>query len=183
MRNFFNLFLFLFTIQTGFAQSKSYEVYDALKDKKGYAAYYMNEDFLTSLDSPIDPGVAVDGKLTEIRMIFCDTKKADLQGRSFRKHILRLLPRPPYRNVAPAPPDSIDAPSDPEWDDMEFWVLGEDNNISECHIIMEDHEYGILLSFYGEIIDESIITDQKPSFWNRLFNFKWTGLVREEEED
>ena len=102
-------------------------------------------------------------------------KRAIKRERVFGKLVLRYLPRPPYRNVAPAPGENNDL------EDMEFWVLGEKDALEECHIIMEDAEYGILLSFYGAIQEEEIVKKENQSFWQKLFQFKREKNMEKED--
>ena len=167
MKKSITLFLlFLIISSVGLAQSKSYNIYDAYKGSKGFSTYFMTEEFLNSIDLSMGDDVSVKGEMTEIRMLFFNAKESSLKGTSFRKLVLRHLPRPPYRNVAPAPSEKNDL------EDMEFWVLGESEAIEECHIIMEDSEFGILLSFYGEIMEEEFIEKESLTFWQRLFKFK-----------
>jgi len=167
MKKAITLFL-LFLILSGLsmAQSKSYNIYDAYKGSKGFSTYFMTEEFLNSIDLSMGDDVSVKGEMTEIRMLFFNAKQSGLKGKSFRKLVLRYLPRPPYRNVAPSPAEKNDL------EEMEFWVLGKREAIEECHIILEDSEFGILLSFYGKISEEGIVEKETLTFWQKLFKFK-----------
>lgn len=148
----------LFTTFTGFAQSRSYRIFDEFAHKDGFINLAFSKAMIDAVDLNIDEeNKKITGDLMEIRILISNSEKNKIEG-SLYKIISGKFQKMDYKKVEPK--------NGTEDDNIEFWIDGDSKKVKECHVIVmnsKDHQFSCLVSFYGNFKVEDLNSFEKFS--------------------
>ncbi len=143
---------------TGYAQSKSYRIFDEFANHDGFMYMAFSKSMIDAVNLNLDDeNKKVTGDLNEIRILVLNREKSNLGG-SLQKIISEKFEKLNYRKVEPKDEDGSD--------DAEFWIEGDSKRVKECHIIVKDskdNQFSCLVSFYGNFKVEDLKSLEKFS--------------------
>ena len=161
MKTIYQLGIFaalLFTTMTGSAQSRSYRIYDQYANREGITFLAFSKSMIDAVNMNSDEeNKKVTGDLMEIRILFSNREKNKNHG-SLAQSSSEKLNNLDYRKIRPD-----DLKND---DNVEFWIDGNSKRVKECHVLLknsDDHQFGCLVSFYGNFKVEDLKSFEKFS--------------------
>jgi hypothetical protein len=141
----------LISFLSGFGQTKSQKIYDRYSKAEGVTYFTFSKSMIDAMNLDMDEeGKKITGDFQEFRIMIYDTEKGSMKN--FSGDIAGELNSMRYRQVHP----KDEKPSD----DAEFWIEGNGNRVSECHIVIGNKHNpdnsSLLISFYGNFKVEDL---------------------------
>jgi len=142
--------LFIATL-TGFAQSRSYQIFDEYSKQDGFTNLSFSKTMIDAVNLNLDDeNKKITGDLNEIRILFLNREKSNM-GVSLPNILAGKFKKLNYRMVEPKDADGAK--------DVQFWVEGDSKKVKECHVIVtdsKDGQFSCLVSFYGNFKVEDL---------------------------
>ncbi len=134
----------LLSFLSGFGQSRAQKIYDRYPKDSGFTYFSFSKSMIDALHLDMDEeGKKITGDFQECRVLIYNAEKGNIKN--FSAQISNELSSLRYEQIHPK--------GEKQTDDAEFWIEGNGNRISECHIILgnkgEAHHSALLISFYG----------------------------------
>ncbi len=141
----------LLSFLSGFGQSRAQKIFDRYPNDSGFTYFTFSKSMIDALHLDMDEeGKKITGDFHECRVLIYNAEKGNIKN--FCSQISNELSSLRYEQIHPK--------SEKTSDDAEFWIEGNGNRISECHIILgkkgEDQTSSLLISFYGNFKVEDL---------------------------
>ena len=141
----------LLSFLSGFGQTKSQKIYDRYSKEEGVTYFSFSKSMIDAMNIDMDDeGKKITGDFQEFRIMVYDTEKGNIKN--FSGELSGELNSLHYRQVHPKDQKPTD--------DAEFWIEGNGNRISECHIVIGNKKKAdnssLLISFFGNFKVEDL---------------------------
>ena len=141
----------LLSFLSGFGQSKSQKIYDRYPKEAGFTSFSFSKTMIDAMNLNMDEeGKKITGDFQECKILIYNSEKGTNQ--QFPEELSREFRSLHYEQVHPKGEKSND--------DAEFWIEGKGDRVSECHIILRNHnnddKSAVLVSFFGNFKVEDL---------------------------